>query len=211
MITYQEVLSDPLIIKIYSNVDKVRVNNWAGHGLTHIAKSINNMKKIAQVCGLEDKQMLENALIACALHDVGMIAGKPQHAKRSFKFAKAYLKNKVDKKSKRQIISAIKNHSQIRPSAPLCEKLLVLADKLDMDHLRILPGGKGIPGMRQVESISKIDILVTNQTLVVEFFITKTFNQTEWDNYYFTTKMQLATANFCHCFKLNWEFKYTNI
>lgn len=208
MINCENVLNDPEIIALYNSVNSAKNNNWASHGLSHIYQCIENVQKIFDIFDIQDNSLKENCLIACSLHDTGMLNGKANHAKRSYIFAKQYLKNKLDKKDYKIVLATIYNHSFIRNKAPLIERILVLADKLDMSHSRLLEGGKSINGMRQVEFIQNIDIFKENNVFIVLFTIDKQINLQEWKKYYFTKKMELATENLAKYFHIKWEFRY---
>lgn len=211
MIKYQEILNDSLIKNIYEQVDHFEPNPWSTHGLKHINNVILYAIKIYNCLELP-KDTLDECLIACALHDTGAILGKPGHNERSFRFAQDYLWFcDLTEKQIKNITNAILHHGKSNINSPLIEKVLVLADKLDITASRIMPYGYQVEGMRQIGQIEKVNLKKTESELEVEILTTPKFNQEEWENYYFTAKVYDAISVMAHHAHLAPKVKYVDI
>ena len=90
---------------------EIKDGGWTFHNFEHV----KNVSKIAEKI-LTDLNFNEETIykckIACLLHDVGVLQGKKEHAKRSFEYARKLFEDKnwifEDSES---ILDAIKNHS----------------------------------------------------------------------------------------------------
>ncbi len=210
MLTYNHILNDKLIQKIYNNIDKNEPAPWATHGLGHINNVLLYARKICDLLEI-DNHTFSLCAIACVLHDTGALLGKPNHAQRSFEFAKNYLCFfGLNENDKHEIEQAILHHSQTRFHAPLIEKVLVLADKLDFSKERLLPFGKTVEGVRQMQHILNVNLKVENEEFCVDVETDHNFNLHEWENYYFTAKIYDAISNLAISRNLNPTINYNN-
>ena len=207
MLTYNDIINDKTIKAILSKIDYNDQKLICSHGTRHayscitIARSLFDEFKINPI-------YLQETLIACSLHDIGNLGGKHNHAKRSYKFAKIFLKGKLLKTSKKRILTAIKNHSKTRKKSSIIEKVLVCSDKLDMSKTRLMPNGHNYKGMRQSAFINQIKTIKKLDYFVVEFIVTNQFNINEWNNYYFTKKIIKAVNNLAKTLGLKPKIEY---
>ena len=207
MFTYKDVFSDKTIKEILSKIDYNDRQRICSHGTRHayscvrIAESLFAEFKINPI-------YLQETLIACSLHDIGNLGGKHNHAKRSYKFAKLFLKDKLLKAPKKRILTAIKYHSKTRKNANIIEKVLVCSDKLDMSKTRLMPNGNSFNGMRQSAFIEEIKAIKKLDYFVGAIIVTSQFNINEWNSYYFTTKIVKAVNNLAKTLGLKSKIEY---
>ena len=86
--------------------------------------------------------------LAAYMHDIGMADSSSNHAIHSSEIAKRFLlKQDVDEDDAMTIVRAIANHSDGKETRTIIDAALVLADKLDMTHDRIINGVDNITRM----------------------------------------------------------------
>lgn len=207
MFSYKDVLENSLVKEIFAKIDQNDQARMCSHGSRHTLSCINIAKNLFKEFKINPIYQQET-LIACSLHDIGNLGGKRNHAKRSYKFSKIFLKDKLNKQSRKRVIKAIKHHSKIRKNASIIERVLVCADKLDSSKTRMMPNGKLYVGMRQTANIEQIKTSQILDTFLVEFFVNKEFDLIEWNNYYFTKKIIASINNLAKYLGLKAKIEY---
>lgn len=202
---YTEILKDQEIIDRYMEVQKFELANggWAYHNLNHVLNVCNIVKSVLTKLNYDD-EFIDNALIACVLHDTGANTGKEGHTHRSYLFAKEYLERKnLKPKYLDQILEAIDIHSNGFDTDNVIALCLIFADKLDVKNNRITELGKSIIGNRQYMYVNDIRIDIKDKNLIINFSVDSEFNKKESEEYYFTSKIFKAIKSFSKCFNLN--------
>jgi len=210
MITCNEIKNDPYIIDIYNKIEEISVKEfWATHGWTHILKVINTVENVMTklIC---NEEIIECGKIAALLHDIGCIKGKTNHALESYNMANEYLLGKdISPEYKKIILDAIIDHSEGKNLTSIVGAVLVFADKIDYDKLRLMPLVYEIENFNEIQYIDNIDILLSDSCLTVKFVVSNLFNRASIEKFYFTPKMFKAINNFSKylnmesCVKLN--------
>ena len=207
MFSYNDVFSDKTVKSILSKIDYNDRQRICSHGTRHAYSCVRIAKSLFEVFKI-DPIYLQETLIACSLHDIGNLGGKHNHAKRSYKFAKIFLKGKLLKLQRKRILTAIKNHSKTRKKASIIEKILVCSDKLDMAKTRLMPNGNNFNGMRQSAFIEQIKPIKKLDYFIVEIIVTNQFNINEWNSYYFTKKIIKSVNNLAKTLGLKPKIEY---
>ncbi len=142
--TLEQILDSDFFTDTYTKIEILKKDFPVNHSFVHIRHVIENGKHIAQVFGLDQKQT-NQLLVACALHDIGYLAGRHDHAKNGGILAQQILPDWGFSDQDTQTIStAISNHGgdTIDCYADTVSRCLVLADKLDFVKTRykLIPG-----------------------------------------------------------------------
>lgn len=135
---YEDVLNSKYFKDTYTKIEKIKKDYPVNHGFVHINNVIRNAKRLVAVFNLNKKQE-ELLLIACALHDIGYLEGRDDHAIRGATLAREYLKdNNFCDEDIEVICDAIRNHGGKKEDdlTDLVSMCLVIADKLDFIYSR---------------------------------------------------------------------------
>lgn len=196
------MLSDDRVMAEYQK-STINQTDWATHDLTHALNVVKNCEKISRLLNLEETQ-IEEIKIAALLHDIGVgLIGKKNHAQRSCDWVNEYFKNEsMTNEAKERILEAIKCHGGDAQS--LYGKILVLADKLDVNKERITSLGLCIVGNRQYANIREVDFEIKDNVFWVKFKAYENIDINELSAYYFTPKIFNAIKDFA----LQFDFEY---
>lgn len=189
--TYTQIRNDNYIVSLYNNIEKGNNDEklWANHSWGHIDSVIRIVEKMLSLLKYDEKT-IERAKVAALLHDIGCIKGKNDHAIRSYEMAKQYLESKlIDEESIELIVNAIKNHSDGIETKNIIDATLFFADKLDYTKNRLTEEGHKIEGFKEIQYIDDIDIMLENNTLIVNFIASDLFNKEALEKFYFTPKI----------------------
>lgn len=203
---YEIIKSDKYIIDIYNKIGEKEeiAKKWAYHNYNHAINVTMLVERILKSLNYNSK-LIEGAMIASIMHDIGALEGKKDHATRSYERAKKYFdKNNIDFEYKEEVLEAIKLHSDGFNTNNIIALSLILADKLDIKSTRVCTGGYEIEGMRQLAHIKDIDIQIDSNILKVNFLVDNEIDIQELNNYYFTKKVFKAIESFAN--KLNLEY-----
>ena len=142
--TYQQVMDSDFFTDAYTEIEKLKKDFPVNHGFIHIRHVVENGKHVAQVFDLNEKQT-HQLLVACALHDIGYLKGRHDHAKNGGIFAQEVLTAwGFEKDDVVAISTAIANHGgdTIDCFGDIISACLVAADKLDFvkTRYRLRPG-----------------------------------------------------------------------
>ena len=130
---YLDIVNSDYFKETYEKIEQMKKDFPVNHGFVHINNVINNAIKIADVFCLNnhEKRML---LIACALHDIGYLEGRDDHALNGSILARKFLEDNSFSEFEIDIIcSAIKSHGgkNISDYDNRISMCLIIADKLD--------------------------------------------------------------------------------
>lgn len=192
---YNQIVNDKEVLDTYKKVDECDNNMWALHGVQHVTNVVKTVESV--LCQLNcDKNLITKAKIAAFLHDVGSVEGKDGHAERSAIFCEKYLKNfSFIEDEIEELLFAIKNHGNFVEGGGLLLAALVLADKLDIDKTRLGEAGYEIEGMKELQWINKITIVIDDK-FRVSFSCDENFNRESFEEFYFCRKVFDAINSF---------------
>ena len=205
---YNFIYEDKRIRDIYKRIDELEENNheaWGHHNFNHVVNVKDIVEEVLRMLGF-DEEFIEEAKIAAIMHDVGAIQGKPDHARRSYIYAKNYFdENGIELKHKEQVLEAIRNHSDGFDSDNMMQLALILADKLDIKYTRPTKRGLEVPGNRQYGNIENISTAIEDNILKVQFKSNDKLDKKELEEFYFMRKVANAIKSFAN--RLNLEYK----
>lgn len=152
-ITSQDILQMQQITEIFLKID-ARNHYPFSHGLSHAKSTVEIMKKLSK-CIYIEKQDRIDLLIACALHDIGMMSGRKHHGKNGADFVGKLLSNKLPPRRLEQILHAIEYHDimNLLSSYPLFTLLVFFCDKMDFTCKRLVPNYLQICGHNVYEHV----------------------------------------------------------
>ena len=185
---FERIHQDTEIRQIYDAIGQMEDEEagWAYHNWFHVNNVVAMTEMILKQLAVSE-EYLEAAKIAALLHDVGALQGKSGHALRGKQFAEAYFrKQKICLPYQEEILSSIENHSNGFDSEELMTLALIISDKLDITTSRVAKAGYFVPGMRQLQFLKKIEIMLSEQELDLE----------ELNAFYFMPKVFKAIAAF---------------
>lgn len=136
---YQQVLKDKKIIEIYNDVNK-KINFVIDHGMLHIEHVLKYINMICNELKI-DEHTRDLALLAGVLHDVGRLECWKGHAEESAKFAKEYLKGKLNAEDLEIVLDAISHHERSvfdYNSKNDAAWIVFMADKMDYTRDRFI-------------------------------------------------------------------------
>lgn len=185
-------------------------NYYAYHGYQHAMNVIDLSVTLAKLANLD--YLIEDIKIAALLHGVGNIYGKENHAENSYLLVKEYFQdNNIKLVNEDMILEAIRYHGGNNSTDNLICKIITIADKLDVTASRVREVGKKVPGMRQIQNISKIDIDVVDNKIVFNFIHNVDFDKCEFKDYYFYKKIVSAIMEYAGLLKLNPVISFNGI
>lgn len=186
---YKDILKSDYFKETYATIEELKKNFYVNHGFIHIDGVISNAKYLADLLGLDPKQK-ELLLIASALHDVGYLMGREDHAKNGGIVAKEYLKDKMNEDDVRVICTAIARHGGKEEEDYECpiSRCLILADKLDFTKRRYTDDGKEHKHLPLFLSIEKVELVnKAGNSFILKIYTTnKELFKSLDDNYFFT-------------------------
>lgn len=203
---FDKIKNDSEIIEIYKKIEKFENDEkgWAYHNYDHVVNVTNMVEELLKMQGY-DNQFIDDAKIACILHDVGALTGKDGHALRSYEFAKDYfIRNNIELSNKDLVLEAIRIHSDGFDTDNIIALALILADKLDIKKTRVALEGKNVEGMRQLLYIEDIHVKIEDNCLNVNFYVGEDIDIEELNEFYFTKKVFKAIESFSN--KINLGF-----
>ena len=188
---FERIHQDTEIRQIYDAIGQMEDEEagWAYHNWLHVTNVVAMTEMILKQLAVSE-EYLEAAKIAALLHDVGALQGKAGHALRGKQFAEAYLPYQEE------ILSSIENHSNGFDSEELMTLALIISDKLDITTSRVAKAGYFVPGMRQLQFLKKIEIMLSEQEVCVSFTAEEELDLEELNAFYFMPKVFKAIAAF---------------
>lgn len=154
---YEDILKSDYFNETYKKIEELKKDFYVNHGFIHINGVIKNAKYLADIFCLNQKQK-DLLLIASALHDVGYMLGRENHASNGGKLVYEFLKDKMVEEDVNLICRAIACHGGKKEDDFLCpiSLCLILADKLDFTKERYKDDGKEHENLPLFKSIEKV-------------------------------------------------------
>ena len=146
------------------------------HGRYHAMFVIGTIENILNSLSY-DIRTVELGKIAALLHDIGNIAGRWNHERKSAVLAKVMLdgSNHLSEEEKDIIIQAIDDHSSAINISSAVGAALIIADKVDWSKNRLLP----VKGLREsgnvLLEVDKVDLDISKKIIIINFITTNSF------------------------------------
>lgn len=205
---YTDLINDKEIKKIFFKIDD-NTDNQVIHGEQHALNVVDYTQKISRLLKIDDETQ-EYLKIAAYLHDIGHQYGKDNHPINSKIFANKYLKDKIDEKWLKRILSAIEKHHEHKKinELDLFEHILLFADKMDFSYKRL---NKKYLEIHQSEYLLEKDIININFDIKNNTFIilikTKNLSLNKFQKWSFYNKTIKRIEEFANKINMNYEIK----
>lgn len=207
---YKDIQKTAFYNDIYSKVEELKKDYPVNHGFLHVNHVLSNAKKLSKTFKLNNNQK-RLLYIACALHDIGYLKGRENHAESGKEMASEFLADKgFSQKDIFIICDAIARHGgkeldDYKSPISLC---LVLADKLDFVGSRYNPNIVGYPVNPIYLAIQKLDLEVGEDEIVLNFIVKQGFDADEFIKGHFGRKLLLVFDNLSLALNKPYRFEY---
>lgn len=181
MDSYERLYHSTDIAMILDNVNEVLNKAEKGmlrgcHGRYHAMFVVNTVEYLLKSLSYDSK-IVEFGKIAALLHDIGNIAGRWNHARKSAALAEVFLDDLEDllPMEKDIIVQAIGDHSDGENILSPIGAALVLADKVDVSkrrRLHVEPMDNWYSNLLQIEDMH---INVFGTEIIINFITTEVF------------------------------------
>ncbi len=197
---FNEIIKDPAIWKAYSDIEmyEEKTDKVMYHNFNHAMNVALSVKSILTGLGC-DKVVIEEGMIAAILHDLGALHNEAEHAVKSFKLAKKYLKEKqIELVHEKLVLDAIITHNNGLENENLMALALIISDQLDIKSTRISKAGSQIQGFRQLNHMDDVMLNIKDDVLEINFVSNEEMNCTELEQSYFIQKLVDSVYIFAH-------------
>jgi len=199
---YENYLNDRDINMMLDNVNAMNKGIFAGcHGRYHTMFVVNTAEYILKSLSY-DSRTVELGKIAALLHDIGNMAGRRNHARKSAALAAVFLDDTAQflPEEKDMIVQAIEDHSEGNNISSVIGAALLIADKADISKRRILPLETMDDWHKNLLEIEDVNINVSDKLITINYITTEAFSKTllaeAHEKYY---DMPIKAAEFLGC------------
>jgi len=193
-----------IIDNINEMFNKVKKDMFSAcHGRYHAMFVIDTVEYILKSLSYDSKTV-EFGKIAALLHDIGNIAGRWNHARKSAVLTVVFLDGleNLTSEEKDIIIQAIEDHSDANNISSAIGAALFIADKTDISKRRILPVETIDVWSSNLLEIEDVNICVSDKTILINHITTEAFSKDILINGYaqqFNTLIKAAEYLGCTC------------
>lgn len=170
------------------------------HGRYHAEFVVDKTEYILKSLSY-DSRTIELGKVAALLHDIGMITGRWEHAKKSAVLSEVIFDglDHLSPEEKKMLIQAIENHNTNEMTSAIGAALYI-ADKIDCSKNRILP----VEIVREADKtslkIEKVDLHISNKSITINLITTRDFPKEQFVKAYKKTYSSiLKRADFLGC------------
>ncbi len=209
--TYRDILSSDFFFDTYSQIEFMKSGFPVNHGFLHVWHVIKNAKYLSELFELDSHEK-ELLLIACAVHDIGYLDGRDDHAINGEKRAREYLNGKLEEEDIERVCQAIANHGGHEDGdyVDKVSRALVMADKLDFVRTRYRedPNHKSVATFL---TIHKVELLKRNGGFDLEVQTTSEDLTSSLEDSYFFNKLKLVLERLSRASGKNVEISIVKI
>lgn len=171
---YIDIINSTYFKDTYSKIEILKKDFPINHGFIHINNTIKNAKNLAKVFQLTNEET-EILLVATALHDIGYLQGRENHALNGAVLAKDYLLSKTDIPliDVITICRAISNHGG-RSIEEYTDKIticLILADKMDFVASRYSTNMEEYPSYKKFLNVEHTEMERLGNKIVLNIYM----------------------------------------
>jgi len=179
MNAYEKYRTDGDINKIIDTINDMQKGIISAcHGQYHAKFVVDMVEHILSALSY-DERTIELSKIAALLHDIGSIAGRWNHARKSAALAAVFLDGPVHflPEEKDMITQAIEDHSAGSNISSAAGAALLIADKVDISHKRVLPLETLDNWHKNLLEIKNVDVCVSDKAIVINYITSEEFSK----------------------------------
>lgn len=210
---YIDILNSDFFKQTYLQIEELKKDYPVNHGFIHIHNVIKSAKRLAITFKLNNKET-ELLLISAALHDIGYLNGKDEHAYNGSNLVKPLLKNWGFLDTEISIITnAIKNHGGKNQEdyQDIISMCLIIADKLDFINTRYDLNKIKEEHKYIFPYISDTYLDYIENTITLNITITNGFSLNEFENSNYYNKLNKFLILLSNRLNSNYYIKYLQI
>ena len=188
MDTYERLYKNSEINMILDNINEMLNKAEKGllrgcHGRYHTMFVVDTVEYILKSLSYDSKTV-ECGKIAALLHDIGNIAGRRNHARKSAVLAVVFLEDSEDllPSEKKMIVQAIEDHTDGENISSALGAALFIADKVDASKRRRLTEEPIDDWYNNLLEIQDVEIRVVNKTILIHYVTTEAFSKNMFIN-----------------------------
>lgn len=180
------------------------------HGRYHAMFVVNTVEYILKSLSY-DIRTIELGKMAGLLHDIGMIAGRREHGRKSaalsaviFDGSDHLLLKEIPIQERKMVYQAIADHDSGKDKSSAIGAALFIADKLDFSKKRVLP----VPTEKQDAmyknglEVDNVDIHISGKTITINVITTEDFSKElfmKWYNHLYNLIVKESKYLGCTC------------
>lgn len=148
------------------------------HGRYHAEFVVDTIEYILKSLSY-DSRTVELAKVAALLHDIGMITGRWEHARKSAVLSAVIFdgSDHLFPDEKKMLVQAIEDHDKGKNISSVIGAALLIADKVDCSKNRVLPVGILRESTKNQLEIERVDSSVSDKLIIINFITTKDFSK----------------------------------
>lgn len=170
------------------------------HGRYHTMFVVDTVEYILKSLSY-DARTIELGKIAALLHDIGCIAGRWNHARKSAALATVFLDEPIHllPEEVKMIIQAIEDHSDGKCISSAAGAALLIADKMDFSKNRCLPLKSTDAEYINDLKIDNVDICVSDKSITVNCVSTESFSKDLFKSTYTRYNVLMNASEYLGC------------
>jgi len=182
MEAYEKYRNDKDIIKILNTINEMQKGMFTGchccHGINHAMFVVDTTEYILASLSY-DARTIELGKIAALMHDIGSIAGRWNHARKSAALTEVFLDGQMyfSPEEKSVVTQAIEDHSGGKHISSPIGAALLIADKIDISKRRVLPYETIDPWHKNLLGIDNVEIHVTSCAITINYITSESFSK----------------------------------
>ena len=155
------------------------------HGRYHTMFVVDTVEYILKSLSY-DARTVELGKIAALLHDIGMIAGRWEHGRKSAALSSVIFdgSDHLIPDEKQMLIQAIEDHSKGANISSAVGAALIIADKIDFSKRRILAVDITSDSLINCQKIENVKILISGDEISISTVTTDDFDKNLFVNEY---------------------------
>lgn len=208
---YLDIKKSKFYNETYKEIEELKKNFPVNHGFKHVNHVIEYAKSLANLYNLNNQQR-KLLYIACALHDVGYIKGREEHAASGSEIAREFLANSDLKLQEIDVVcNAIASHGGKKREDFLdpVSRCLAIADKMDFTRRRY--DLKNMAYDHVFKTILETDLRIEDDCYNFDIIASPDFKKDEFNDDYFGAKLNrflgLLSGTFGMTYKINFIIK----
>lgn len=155
------------------------------HGKYHAMFVVDTVEYILKSLSY-DARTVELGKVAALLHDIGIITGRWEHARKSAVLSSVIFdgSDHLTLDEKKMLIQAIEDHSSGMNTSSAAGAALIIADKIDFSKRRILDIDIISDSVKNCQEIENVEILILGNEIIINVLTTEIFIKSLFVNEY---------------------------